>query len=102
MCVQLSSWALIALPHSLNVTFWLDPDCIQVHVPPDILLLLPLVATCWYPVSVKPCHLLGLACMVLIDCAYTLQSIERSAQDKMVTAANSVSKSGSNIHSQRE
>ena len=31
-----SSWALVALPHNLEVTLWLDPDRSPVHVPLNI------------------------------------------------------------------
>ena len=42
--VWLSSWALVTLPHSLDATLWLDPDCTQLHVPLYIPLLLQLWA----------------------------------------------------------
>ena len=38
--VWLSSWAFVTLPHNLEVTLWLDPDCTQVHVPLNMPLLL--------------------------------------------------------------
>ena len=42
--VWLPCWALVALPHSLDETMWLDPYCTQVHIPVDMPLLLQFLA----------------------------------------------------------